>query len=184
MGRPKNFKREDVLEKSIPVFWKQGFSETCLQDLEKATGVNKSGLYAEFKDKDDLYVESLRHYIKTNTAEEVLLKSPLGWNNVEAFLRQIPVCTEGQGGCFSISTMRELQVIPAEANEMVNKVFSQLKKMIASNIAAEKPGMDATVLADMAMTFYAGLSLEQNLKNPKGFSNRKIENFMSILKKL
>src|SRR5258708_23646725 len=60
MGRPKNFSREGVLEKALPVFWKHGFADTSLQDLEKATGVNKSGLYAEFADKGDLYLESLR----------------------------------------------------------------------------------------------------------------------------
>jgi len=62
MGRPKNFSREGVLEKALPVFWKYGFADTSLQELEKATGVNKSGLYAEFADKGDLYLESLRHY--------------------------------------------------------------------------------------------------------------------------
>ena len=35
MGRPKNFSREEVLEKAIPVFWKKGFADTSLQDLEK-----------------------------------------------------------------------------------------------------------------------------------------------------
>jgi TetR/AcrR family transcriptional regulator, copper-responsive repressor len=35
MGRPKNFSREEVLEKAMPVFWRQGFSDTSLQDLDK-----------------------------------------------------------------------------------------------------------------------------------------------------
>jgi hypothetical protein len=41
MGRPKNFSREEVLEKAMPVFWKHGFADTSLQDLEQATGVNQ-----------------------------------------------------------------------------------------------------------------------------------------------
>jgi AcrR family transcriptional regulator len=56
MGRPKNFSREQVLEKAMPIFWKRGFSDTSLQELERATGVNKSGLYTEFRDKEDLFV--------------------------------------------------------------------------------------------------------------------------------
>ena len=62
MGRRKLFTREDVLDKAIPVFWKHGLAETSVQDLEQATGVRKSGLYTEFKDKEDLFVESLRRY--------------------------------------------------------------------------------------------------------------------------
>jgi TetR/AcrR family transcriptional regulator, copper-responsive repressor len=42
-----------VLEKAIRVFWKRGFPDTSVQDLERATGVNKSGLYSEFRDKED-----------------------------------------------------------------------------------------------------------------------------------
>src|SRR5262245_7587164 len=35
-----------------------------LHELEQATGVNKSGLYAEFEDKEDLFVQSLRYYLE------------------------------------------------------------------------------------------------------------------------
>ncbi len=51
MGRRKLFTREDVLDKAISVFWKHGFAETSLQDLEEAMGVRKSGLYTEFRTK-------------------------------------------------------------------------------------------------------------------------------------
>jgi hypothetical protein len=62
MGRPKNFSREGVLEKTIPVLWKHGFADTSLQDLERAAGAIKSGLYAKFKGKEDLILASSRHY--------------------------------------------------------------------------------------------------------------------------
>ena len=61
MGRPKGFRREEVLEKAMPVFWK--LADTTLQELEQATGVDKSGLYTEFRDKGDLFVACLRHYL-------------------------------------------------------------------------------------------------------------------------
>ena len=61
MGRRRNFSREDVLTKAIPVFWKRGFADTKVEDLEEATGVNKSGLYSEFSSKEEIFVESLKH---------------------------------------------------------------------------------------------------------------------------
>ena len=45
MGRRRNFSREDVLTKTIPVFWKRGFADTKVEDLEEATDVNKSGVF-------------------------------------------------------------------------------------------------------------------------------------------
>ena len=46
------------------MFWKHGFADASLQELEKATGVNKSGLYAEFSGKEELFLESLRFYLE------------------------------------------------------------------------------------------------------------------------
>jgi hypothetical protein len=33
MRRRRNFSREDVLTKTIPVFWKRGFADTKVEDL-------------------------------------------------------------------------------------------------------------------------------------------------------
>ena len=78
MGRTKCFNRTDVLESAIQLFWKKGYSDTSLSDLEKATGVNKSGLYSEFKDKDDIFLESLRLYRQTSPIYGILIREPLG----------------------------------------------------------------------------------------------------------
>src|SRR5471030_1722695 len=120
MGRKKLFSRESVLDKSIPVFWAKGYADTSLQDLELATGVNKSGLYSEFKDKEDLFLSSLRHYIGRRVEQGLLLREPLGWANVEALLRVGPVCTDDSKGCFAINSMREVESLPAEAAELVS----------------------------------------------------------------
>jgi hypothetical protein len=34
MARPRKFSREGVLEKALPVFWKHGFADASLQELE------------------------------------------------------------------------------------------------------------------------------------------------------
>jgi AcrR family transcriptional regulator len=80
MGRPKNFSREGVLEKALPVFWRRGFADASLHELEVATGVNKSGLYSEFKDKEDLFIQSLWYYLESLEKKGLLAAEPLGWN--------------------------------------------------------------------------------------------------------
>jgi AcrR family transcriptional regulator len=184
MGRSKNFSREGVLEKALPVFWKHGFADTSLQELEKATGVNKSGLYAEFADKGDLYLESLRHYLKKWQKEGLLTAEPLGWKNVERFLKLAPCSLEGQKGCFSVDSMNQFAVLPAAAQEIVSKSRAFLKDLIARNVEAEKPKMKPTVLAEMILTFFTGISMEQHLKVSKASMNRKVHDFMKIVCKL
>jgi AcrR family transcriptional regulator len=184
MGRPRNFSREEVLEKAMPVFWKHGFADTSLQDLERATGVNKSGLYAEFRDKEDLFVECLRHYLENQEKRGLLTKEPLGWNNVENFLKNGPLSKGDQQGCFSVNSMREFAILPSEAYGAVTENRALLERLLAMNIAAEKPGMAPSAIAEMVMSFFSGLCIERNLKSGKSSSTRKIDNFMTALRSL
>jgi AcrR family transcriptional regulator len=184
MGRPKNFSREEVLEKAMPVFWKHGFADTSLQDLERATGVNKSGLYTEFRDKEDLFVECLRHYLESQGKRGLLSKEPLGWNNVENFLKNGPLNKGEQQGCFSVNSMREFAILPNEAYGAVTENRSLLERLLAMNIAAEKPRMAPSAIAEMVLSFFSGLCIERNLKSGKSSSTRKIDNFMTALRSL
>jgi AcrR family transcriptional regulator len=183
MARPRNFSREGVLEKALPVFWKHGFADASLQELEKATGVNKSGLYSEFSGKEELFLESLRFYLDRMQLG-LLMVEPLGWDNVEQFLKLGPRTTEGQKGCFAVSSMRELAILPPAAIEMLGQGRVQLKQLIAKNIEAEKPKADVNDLASMVVTFYTGLSVEQNLKSSRAATGRKVDNLMQVLRSL
>src|SRR5216683_5451962 len=184
MGRPKNFSREEVLEKAMPVFWKHGFADTSLQELERATGVNKSGLYSEFRDKEDLFVACLRHYLESQQKRGLLTKEPLGWKNVETFLKHGPLNKGEQRGCFSINSMREFAILPDEAYAVVTENRALLQRLLAVNIEAENPRVDPDAIAEMVLSFFSGLCIERNLKSGKAASNRKIESFMQVLRSL
>ncbi len=186
MGRPKTFSREEVLEKALPVFWKHGFSDTSVQELEQATGVNKSGLYSEFTGKEDLFLASLRYYVDTGPRKKLLATEPLGWDNVERFLKHAPRSVDGQKGCFCVSSMRELAILPPEAAAIMGESRSKLKQLIAANIEAARPQpkMPAEALAEMVMTFFTGISTEQYLDPPRSVLLRRVDNFMAILRSL
>jgi AcrR family transcriptional regulator len=184
MARPRTFSREGVLEKALPVFWKHGFADASLRELQKATGVNKSGLYSEFSGKEDLFLESLRFYLDRLPPLSLLTVEPLGWDNIEQFLKLGPRTTEGQRGCFAVSSMRELAILPPAASEMLGQGRVQLKQLMAKNIEAEKPKADVNDLASIVLTFFTGLSVEQNLKPSRAATGRKVDNLMRVLRRL
>jgi AcrR family transcriptional regulator len=184
MGRPKGFSREDVLEKALLVFWKQGFAGTSLQDLERATGVNKSGLYSEFQDKEDLFLECLRHYLESLGRRGLLTKKPLGWKNVETFLKDGPLNKGERQGCFAVNSMREFAILPEGAYGAITESRTLIQQLIAMNIAAEKPKMPPAAIAEVVLSFFSGLCIERNLKSGKASSTRKVENFMEALQGL
>jgi len=60
--------------------------------------------------------------------------------------------------------MRELAILPPAAIEILGRGRVRLKQLIAKNIEAEKPKLAVDDVAGMVMTFFAGLSVEQNPK--------------------
>lgn len=179
MGRPKCFSRKEVMERAIPVFWKHGFNGTSVQDLEKATAVNKSGLYSEFKDKEDLFLCSMKHYVQQTTALETLSAQPLGWSNIEAFLKKGQTCT-GQKGCFLVNTARELRDLPAAAKHVITEHLEEVRDAIARNAKAagcKNPG----VTADLIMTYFSGLSVQQNFGLTAEVAGARIDQFLALL---
>ena len=184
MGRPKKFSRNGVLEKALPVFWRRGFADASLHELELATGVNKSGLYSEFKDKEDLFMQSLHYYLESLEKRGLLTAEPLGWNNIERFLKMGPCTKEGKKGCFAVNSMREFAILPPEVVGIIARSRSKLKHLIAKNIEVERPKMNANSLAELVLTFFTGLSMEQNLRSSRASIVRKIDDLMNIVRTL
>lgn len=182
MGRPRNFDRKDVLTKTLPLFWARGFADTGLQDIEKATGVNKSSLYSEFKNKEDLFVATLRHYGETFEANELLKTQPLGWDNIQKFLERIATCPGGNRGCFAVNSMREIAILPTEAKKVLIAGRNDLERLLIENIAAEETKTSPEALASLLSTFFSGFCMDLHFNANKGRSARKAKDFIKMLR--
>ena len=179
MGRLKAFDRNDVLDAAIQLFWKKGYADTSLSDLEKATGVNKSGLYSEFKDKDDIFFESLRRYHESNPLYAILQKEPLGWENIENYFKGKLNC-KGQKGCFMAYTIREYSIIPSKVKQLIEKSSNDVYDLLLKNIKAAKV-KNPESSAKFLITYATGISLKANASKPEDLVEE-ILNFLKMLK--
>lgn len=179
MGRLKRFSREDLLDKVIQIFWEKGFSDTSLQDIEKATGINKSSLYSEFKDKDEIFMECLKRYSKTVGILEILNKEPLGMKNIEKFLLASNE-TNGQRGCFFANSIREVSILPDKAKPLMQKEISLVKEAVLKNLIAMNLNRDLDAAATMIMTFRSGICLSMNLGVDKLLKSQ-VKDFLNLL---
>jgi hypothetical protein len=80
--------------------------------------------------------------------------------------------------------MREMAILPREARLIVEKSMKPIRRLLISNIEAENTTMDASSLADTAMTFFSGLSIEQNLASNRQSGLKRIEVFMQLMRAL
>lgn len=184
MGRKKQFERTDVLKAALRLFWEKGFADTSLQDLERVTGVNKSGLYTEFHDKLDLFLCALRFYFESRNGRTLLAQKPLSYANIRRFLEIGEVPLAGCRGCFAVNSMREVRILPPEAIEIIEESQSTLRRLLIANIRASRPEADAVALADLTMTFFSGLCIEQNLPHDPKRTKRQVKRFMKILEQV
>lgn len=180
MGRLKAFNRNDVLDSAIQLFWKKGYADTSLSDLEKATGVNKSGLYSEFKDKDDIFLESLRRYHDSSPLYDLLKVGPLGWKNIEEYFKA-KLNSKGQKGCFMAFTIREYSIIPNKVKQLLENNSAQIHELFLANIKATKT-KDPEGMTKFLLTFATGLSLKANASKPEDLV-LEMMNFIEMCKK-
>lgn len=61
-GRPKCFDRQEALEKAKNIFCYQGYQGTSIAQLTESMGIKPPSLYAEFGDKEKLFIEVLDSY--------------------------------------------------------------------------------------------------------------------------
>ncbi len=179
MGRLKAFNRDDLLDSAIQIFWKKGYADTSLSDLEKATGVNKSGLYSEFNDKDDIFYESLKRYHESYPFYELLKAEPLGWNNIVNFFKAKNNC-KGQKGCFMAFTMREHSIIPNKVKQLIEKTSAEVYELFLKNVKAtgtKNPEAKTTHL----MTYSMGSCLKTNVQKPEALADEMMS-FIEMLK--
>jgi TetR/AcrR family transcriptional regulator, transcriptional repressor for nem operon len=69
--------RQFIIEKTAPVFNKQGYTGTSLAALEQATGLTKGSLYGNFHDKEEMALEVFQYSVevmRTEFGKEISVK--------------------------------------------------------------------------------------------------------------
>jgi len=87
LGRPREFDREAALDAAMRLFWRKGFGDTSLEDLLKVMRLSKSSFYAAFKNKADVFRESMKHYCDLMLAE--MGKKLLHAHSGRAFIEEV-----------------------------------------------------------------------------------------------
>lgn len=87
MGRPREFDADEILDKVVDVFWRQGYEGTTMAQLTASAGLSKPSLYAAFGDKEALFRAAFARY-RERQAEFTgkLLADPVARFGVERLL--------------------------------------------------------------------------------------------------
>lgn len=112
MARKKQYNEEEVIEKAMNLFWRNGYEITSMKMLEKEMGINKFSIYSSFGSKSGLLVESIKLYQrKLSVLINKLKESANGVEGIRQYFFDFIGFTKDSDfskGCLVTSTMNEL----------------------------------------------------------------------------
>lgn len=170
MSRSKAYNKEEVLEKAMMVFWKNGYEATSVRLLEKEMAINQFSIYSSFQDKRNLFIESLKKYrehVQINVFAG-LLKENAGIKDIERFLTDRTENIKNGSfslGCLVVNTAAEVgakdELILKEVNVYFRFIKEMFKKILLNSqkkgeISAEA---DVEAYANYLLGIMQGLSL-------------------------
>ena len=111
MARPKEFDRDQALQKAIGVFCAKGYAAASTDKLMRAMKISRQSMYDTFGDKRQLYLEAFRRYVADSINQQIghLEKSSSPLAGIEKMLLAFATRTQLDGivGCMGINAICE-----------------------------------------------------------------------------
>lgn len=151
MARKKQYIEEEVVDKAMQLFWRNGYENTSMQMLEKAMGINKFSIYSSFESKHGLFLESLKQYkAKVSVTLEKLKNGTEGIEDIKQFFYDSVSSnfkSDHIKGCLVTNTYNEFYETEDELVKAQMTVFmANLKEIIIQKLALDSNKDEATVL--------------------------------------
>jgi TetR/AcrR family transcriptional repressor of nem operon len=146
MARSKQYNEQEVIEKAMSLFWRNGYKNTSVRMLEKEMGINQFSIYASFGSKHGIFLESLKFYNSiTFSIFKKLQNGTAGVNDIKTFFYDSVAfsATVGeQKGCLLTNTYNEFaaiedQIIKNQISEFMNKLKMIFIKKLEINTSKD-----------------------------------------------
>uniref|UniRef100_UPI00404B8C4C TetR/AcrR family transcriptional regulator n=1 Tax=Flavobacterium sp. TaxID=239 RepID=UPI00404B8C4C len=151
MARTKKYREEEVIEKAMNVFWRNGYEATSMQMLEKEMGINKFSIYSSFGNKHGLFLECLKYYkAKTASMFENFKNASNGVDDIKQFFYNSVSSNykaEGQKGCLVTNTYNEFSNSEDELiKEQMSAFMENLKLLFIEKLKTDTTKNEETIV--------------------------------------
>jgi len=155
MVRTRTFDPSTALSTAVDLFASKGYSDTSMDDIVRATGVSRYGLYSTFGNKRELFEQALERF-----AEGMGKQSFLRLLEPEASLAHIRTifdervadmcCAEEHKGCLFIHTAMQLAPEDEELQGVLKKFMKRMSKAFAVGLESAKESGEVRTDLDSA----------------------------------
>ena len=180
MPRTKKYNEQEVIEKAMNLFWRNGYESTSMQMLEQEMGINKFSIYSSFGNKTGVFLESLKCYKqKLNKILNKLKRSENGvWGIRQYFYDFIEFTreTEFGKGCLITNTANEIgEGADEQIKDSLTKFTNEVKLVFANILKQDKTKDIETIeqQADFLIISMFGLSSATRI-----FTKKQLDNYI------
>jgi len=131
MAYKRDEQNQDAVNRCMLLFWEQGYFKTSIDDLVKASGLNRATIYNQFGSKDAFFKAMLEQYKKEVTSQLTapLLQKPNGLKAIHTFFDQfISLSEDGRlkNGCFYVNAAADA---PLHSPAIVEKIDAFIEEL-------------------------------------------------------
>jgi len=154
MPRPKEFDREDALDRAMGAFWSKGYAATSVEDLVAQMGIQRGSLYGTFGDKRTLFLTALDRYQRV-VARELFEALETPGSGIEAIRRFFRLRVEGSldrrrpHGCLVTNSMVELSRSDHRAAAKVGDSLAKLEAAFLRALERARAGGELAATQDL-----------------------------------
>ena len=154
MVRPREFDRDEVLERAMSVFWSKGFSATSTSDLVEAMQIGRQSMYDSFGDKRALYLEALAQYQQQSVTAHIgrLRSGKTALAGIEALLAGLAPRDKSlrHKGCMGVCAIAEFGRDDPDVVKLREKSGAVLVRALTEAVTLAKQQGDIPPQVDIA----------------------------------
>ena len=190
MPRATSFTTSQLTDRALRRFWLHGFYASSMDDLVRATGVSRHGIYTTFGGKKAMFLACFDQYQQTvvTPAFKVVEADGADLTSVAAYFERQIVSGEAAGlpgpGCFVANSATEVAPDDAHVMALVHQHNDRLKQGFAGALRQSAPALDqerVLELAEVMVIFTNGLWTRSRSVSDANVLRRAVDGFLGLL---
>ncbi len=190
MARTITFNKEEALEAVMQLFWKKGYADTSIQDIEKVMKLNRPSIYNTFGNKQDLFLLALNHYLKivvsrvifqleNTTSSKVAIKNALYEVINIIYNDKNP---ENPGGCLVVLSLLESHQHNKETKKILDDVLIQIRDAVLTCLKQDEESDKSNILLSHqdAATKFVALEMGMCVMAKANFPRKDLERLVDL----
>ena len=190
MVRTRSFDPTVALSTAVDLFASKGYSDTSMDDIVKATGVSRYGLYGTFGNKRELFEQALDKYAEGMGKQSFLrlLEPDASLDHIRRIFdeRVSDMCSvEGRKGCLFVHTAMQLAPEDEELQGVLRKFMKRMSKAFSIGLESARArgevrqDLDTAAAGDVLTSTMFGLAVLGRTGFSKSSLERIVESTLS-----